>query len=68
MASDSLQWQLPTTNKKRTLGDGLFTEEPESDESGPRDVEHYWDKLRMLMLVYAVVGTSRATGAPPPND
>ena len=67
----SLQWQLLTTNKKRKLGDGLFTEEPEADEPGPRDAEHYLDKLYRLytlMLAYALVGTSRVTGAPSPKD
>lgn len=64
----SLQWQLLTTNKKRKLGDGLFTEEPEADEPGPRDAEHYLDKLYTLMLAYALVGTSRVTGAPSPKD
>jgi hypothetical protein len=46
----SLQWQLLTTSKKRKLGDGLFTEEPELEESGPRGVEHYLDRLYTLML------------------
>lgn len=40
----SLQWQLLTTNKKRKLGDGLFTEERELEEAGPRDAEHYLDR------------------------
>eukprot|EP00435_Cladocopium_sp_Y103_P054452 s2532_g17.t1 len=32
----SLQCQLMTANKKRKLGDGLFTEEPELEEPGPK--------------------------------
>ena len=64
----SLQWQLLTTNKKRKLGDGLFTEEPELKEAGARDAEHYLDRLYTLMLAYAKAGTSRVTGAPPAKD
>ena len=44
-----LQWQLLTTSKKRKLGDGLFTEELELEESGPRGVEHYLDRLYTFM-------------------
>lgn len=64
----NLQWQLLTTNKKRKLGDGLFTEEPDMEEAGPRDAEHYLDRLYTRMLAYALAGTSRVTGAPPAKD
>eukprot|EP00435_Cladocopium_sp_Y103_P025354 s2906_g6.t1 len=64
----SLQWQLLTTSKKRKLGDGLFTEEPELEEPGPKDVEHYLERLHTLMLAYALAGSSRLSGAPPAKD
>ena len=64
----SLQRQLLTTNKKRKLGDGLFTEEPELEEAGPRDAEHYLERLHTFMIAYALVGTSRVTGAPPQKE
>lgn len=64
----NLQWQLLTTNKKRKLGEGLFTEEPDMEEAGPRDAEHYLDRLYARMLAYALAGASRVTGAPPAKD
>lgn len=64
----TLQWQLLTTNKKRKLGDGLYTEEPDLDDVGPKDVESYLERLFTLMLAYALVGSSRAPGAPPPKE
>eukprot|EP00435_Cladocopium_sp_Y103_P030945 s870_g7.t1 len=64
----SLQWQLMTTNRKRKLGEGLFTEEPELEEPGPKDVDHYLDRLHTLMLAYALAGSSRLSGAPPAKD
>ena len=45
----SLQFQLVTTSKKRRLGDGLFTEETEQEESVPRDWENYLDRLHILL-------------------
>ena len=60
----TLQWQLLTTNKKRKLGDGLFTEEPDSEEPCAHTAEGYLDRLLTLMLAYALVGTSSALNAP----
>ena len=47
----SLQYQLHTTNKKRKLADGLFTEEAEEDDAMGQDWEGYLDKLHTLSLV-----------------
>ena len=54
----SLQFQLHTTNKKRKLGDNLFTEDHEDDDASPRDWETYLDKLLTLLLAYAMAGTA----------
>eukprot|EP00435_Cladocopium_sp_Y103_P031510 s3731_g8.t1 len=64
----SLQWQLLTTNKKRKLGEGLFTEEPELEEPGPKDAEHYLERLYTFMLAYALAGSSPLAGAPAAKD
>ena len=52
----SLQFELMTTQKKRKLGDNLFTEEAEEEEPSARDTEAYLDKLQTLMLAYAMAG------------
>ena len=52
----SLQFQLMTTQKKRKLGDNLFTEEVEEEEPSARDTEAYLDKLQTLMVAYAMAG------------
>ena len=52
----SLQFQLMTTQKKRKLGDNLFTEEAEEEEPSARDTEPYLDKLQTLMFAYAMAG------------
>ena len=44
----TLQWQLVTTNKKRKLGDGLFTEEPDAEEPCVQTVGSYLDRLFTL--------------------
>ena len=59
----SLQFQLHTTNKKRKLADGLFTEEQDEDDGCGRDWEAYLDKLQTLMLAYSMAGASGVTGA-----
>lgn len=58
----SLQFQLHTTNKKRKLGDNLFTEEHEDDDATPKDWESYMDKLLTLLLAYAMAGTAAIPG------
>ena len=60
----ALQWQLLTTNKKRKLRDGLFTEEPEAEEPCAHTSEAYLDRLMTLMVVYAPAGTAVVAGAP----
>lgn len=60
----SLQFQLHTTNKKRKLADGLFTEEQDDEDGCGRDWEAYLDKLMTLMLAYSMAGSSGVTGAP----
>ena len=56
----SLQFELMTTQKKRKLGDNLFTEEAEEEEPSARDTEAYLDKLQTLMLAYAMAGPTDA--------
>ena len=52
----SLQFQLTSTQKKRKLGDYLFTEEPDEEEPSNRDAGAYLDKLFTLLLAYAMAG------------
>ena len=61
----TLQWQLLTTNKKRKLGDGLFTEEPEAEEPCAHTSDAYLDRLMTLMVAYALAGSNAVAGAPP---
>ena len=60
----TLQFQLHTTQKKRKLGDGLFTEEAEDESPAVQDAEAYLDRLYSLMLAYAIAGSAGVTGAP----
>lgn len=60
----TLQFQLHTTQKKRKLGDGLFTEEAEDESPTVQDAEAYLDRLYSLMLAYAIAGSAGVTGAP----
>ena len=60
----SLQYQLHTTNRKRKLADGLFTEEAEEDDSMGQDWESYLDKLHTLMLAYSMAGVQAVPGSP----
>ena len=60
----TLQWQLLTTNKKRKLGDGLFTEEPEAEEPCAHTSDAYLDRLMTLMVAYALAGSGVVAGAP----
>lgn len=59
----TLQFQLHTTQKKRKLGDGLFTEEAEDESPTVQDAEAYLDRLYSLMLAYAIAGSAGVTGA-----
>ena len=64
----SLQYQLHTTNKKRKLADGLFTEEAEEDDATGQDWESYLDKLHTLMIAYSMAGVTAVPGAPSPSS
>ena len=58
----TLQFQLTTNQKKRKLGENLYTEEVDEDEPCQHNVESYLDRLYTLMLAYAIAGV-----APPPG-
>ena len=60
----SLQFQLHTTNKRRKLADGLFTEEAEEEDAASQDWESYLDKLQTLMIAYSMAGVTPVPGAP----
>ena len=61
----SLQFQLHTNQRKRKLGEGLFTEEADEDDAAPHDVDTYLDKLHTLLLAYAIAGSAQMASAPP---
>ena len=57
-----MQYQLHTTQKKRKLAEGLYTEEAEEEDKIPHDWENYMDRLLTLLLAYAMAGvTPRAS-------
>ena len=60
----SLQYQLHTTNRKRKLADGLFTEEKDDDDGSSQDWESYLDKLHTLMIAYSMAGSAGLSKAP----
>eukprot|EP00434_Breviolum_minutum_P039089 symbB.v1.2.034695.t1/scaffold4526.1/size39880/1 len=60
----SLQFQLHTTQRKRKLADGLYMDDQEEDESTGQDADSYLDRLRTLMLAYALAGSQPLAGAP----
>ena len=60
----TLQWQLGTSSKKRKLGEGLWTEEPEDEQPGHQDWETYLDRLFTLLLAYALGGVKALDNAP----
>lgn len=60
----SLQFQLHCTQKKRKLGDGLYTDEVDDEEPASHDADSYLDKLHTLLLAYAIAGASPLPGAP----
>ena len=64
----SLQYQLHTTNRKRKLAEGLFTEEAEEDDSQAQDWETYLDKLQTLMIAYSLAGVSATNGSPAASE
>ena len=58
----SLQFQLGTSLKKRRLGDGLFTEEAETEESYTADCDTYLNKLHTLLIAYSLAGCQPMPG------
>ena len=63
----NLLFQLTTVQKKRKLGDSLYTEETETDEHVSKDAETYLDKLYILMLAYAIAGAAPLAGVCDPS-
>ena len=64
----TLQWQLGTSSKKRKLGEGLWTEEPDDEQPGHQDWETYLDRLFTLLLAYALGGVKALDNAPPAKE
>ena len=58
----SLQFQLGTSQKKRRLGDGLFTEKAETEESYTADCDTYLNKLHTLLIAYSLAGCQPLPG------
>ena len=58
----SLQFQLGTSQKKRRLGDGLFTEEAATEESYTADCDTYLNKLHTLLIAYSLAGCQPMPG------
>ena len=58
----TLQFQLTTNQKKRKLGENLYTEEVDEDEPCQHNVESYLDRLYTLMLAYAIAGVAPPVG------
>ena len=54
----TLQRQLLTSQKKRKLGENLFTEEAEEEPTCEHTVEAYLDRLHALLIAYAMAGVA----------
>ena len=64
----SLQFQMGSSQKRRKVGEGLFTEEADHDEAFNMDVDTYLAKLQTLMIACALAGTAPLlTGVPDPK-
>ena len=63
----NLKFQFTTVQKKRKLGDNLYTEATETDEHVSKDAETYLDKLYILMLAYAIAGAAPLAGVSDPT-
>ena len=59
----TLQFQLTTNQKKRKLGENLYTEEVDEDEPCSHNVESYLDRLYTLLLAYAIAGVAPPQGS-----
>ena len=62
-----MQFQLTTVQKKRKLGDNLYTEEMETEEQVSKDAETHLAKPYILMLAYAIAGAAPLTGVTDPS-
>ena len=57
----NLQFQLITAQKKRKLGENLYTEEAETEEQISKDADTCLDKLYTLLLADALAGAGLIT-------
>lgn len=64
----SLYFQLTTVQRKRKLGDNLYTEEAETEEAISKDADTYLDKLYTLLLAYSMAGVHPLPGTDPAKE
>ena len=64
----TLQHQLLTSQKKRKLGENLFTEEAEEEPTCEHTVEAYLDRLHTLLIAYAMAGVASPKSSDPAFD
>ena len=64
----SLQFQLGTSQEKRRLADGLYMDEPDTDEVMSPVVDTYLQKLHTRMIAYALNGTQLIPGVDPVRE
>ena len=64
----TLQHQLLTSQKKRKLGENLFTEEAEEEPTCEHTVEAYLDRLYTLLIAYAMAGVAAPKSSDPAFD
>ena len=62
----SLKFQMGSSQRKRNLGEGLFTEEAETVEVVSHDCDTYLQKLHTLMIAYALAGVAPLPGVGDP--
>ena len=59
----SLKHQVTTSNKRRKVGDGLFTIEEEAVAQPNYTVEAYLARLHIYLLALAITGSTKKQGA-----
>ena len=64
----SLQFQIGSSQRKRKLGEGLFTDAAETEEVVSHDCDTYLQKLHTLMIVYALAGVAPLLGGDPTKE
>ena len=64
----TLQHQLLTSQKKRKLGENLYTEEAEEETPCEQTAENYLDRLQTLLLAYAMAGVAQPATSDPTFD